>query len=274
MGTQWIKHKDGIAWEESGQLHRAGLCHGVTGRTGGVSPAPYHSLNLALHVGDSVSCVLENRRRLCAHLGCRLDVLTTPQQTHEDHVIAVGDSEIGRGAGSYHDAFPHTDALMTSRPGVLLLICIADCVPVLLHDPEAEVIAAVHCGWKSSVQDILGAAVEKMCALGANPENIHAAIGASIGKCCFETDRDVADAFFALLDPAMDERIEQRGDKFHIDLKEINRLWLLRAGIDPSRVDVHPDCTKCHPERYWSHRAMGEKRGGMAAMICLTEDML
>ena len=71
-----------------------------------------------------------------------------------------------------------------------------------------------------------------------------------------------------------DERIEQRGDKFHIDLKEINRLWLLRAGIDPARIDVHPDCTKCHPERYWSHRAMGEKRGGMAAMICLTEDML
>ena len=67
---------------------------------------------------------------------------------------------------------------------------------------------------------------------------------------------------------------EQRGDKFHIDLKEINRLWLLRAGIDPARIDVHPDCTKCHPERYWSHRAMGEKRGGMAAMICLTEDML
>ena len=84
----------------------------------------------------------------------------------------------------------------------------------------------------------------------------------------------MADAFFALLDPAMDERIEQRGDKFHIDLKEINRLWLLRAGIDPARIDVHPDCTKCHPERYWSHRAMGEKRGGMAAMICLTEDML
>ena len=84
----------------------------------------------------------------------------------------------------------------------------------------------------------------------------------------------VADAFFALLDPAMDERIEKRGDKYHIDLKAINRLWLLRAGIDPSRIDVHPDCTKCHPERYWSHRAMGDRRGGMAAMICLTEDAL
>ena len=84
----------------------------------------------------------------------------------------------------------------------------------------------------------------------------------------------MADAFFALLDPAMDERIEKRGDKYHIDLKAINRLWLLRAGIDPSRIDVHPDCTKCHPERYWSHRAMGDWRGGMAAMICLTEDAL
>ena len=105
-------------------------------------------------------------------------------------------------------------------------------------------------------------------------DTLRAAIGPSIGKCCFETDSDVADAFFALLDPAMDERIEKRGDKYHIDLKAINRLWLLRAGIDPSRIDVHPDCTKCHPERYWSHRAMGDRRGGMAAMICLTEDAL
>ena len=87
-------------------------------------------------------------------------------------------------------------------------------------------------------------------------------------------ERSTHDAFFALLDPAMDERIEKRGDKYHIDLKAINRLWLLRSGIDPSRIDVHPDCTKCHPERYWSHRAMGDQRGGMAAMICLTEDAL
>ena len=118
------------------------------------------------------------------------------------------------------------------------------------------------------------AAVSMMSCYGADPYTLRAAIGPSIGKCCFETDSDVADAFFALLDPAMDERIEKRGDKYHIDLKAINRLWLLRAGIDPSRIDVHPDCTKCHPERYWSHRAMGDRRGGMAAMICLTEDAL
>ncbi len=72
----------------------------------------------------------------------------------------------------------------------------------------------------------------------------------------------------------MDERIERRGDKYHIDLKSINRLWLLRSGLDPSRIDVHPDCTKCRPDRYWSHRGMGGERGGMAAVIVLTEDTL
>ena len=72
----------------------------------------------------------------------------------------------------------------------------------------------------------------------------------------------------------VDERIERRGDKYHIDLKSINRLWLLRSGLDPSRIDVHPDCTKCRPDRYWSHRGMGGERGGMAAVIVLTEDAL
>ena len=97
-------------------------------------------------------------------------------------------------------------------------------------------------------------------------------IGPAIGACCFETDDDVADAFHALLDPAVDEHIVYRGGKHHIDLKAINRLWLLRSGLDPSRIDVHPDCTKCRPERYWSHRGMGDRRGGMAGMIVLTED--
>ena len=100
------------------------------------------------------------------------------------------------------------------------------------------------------------------------------AIGPAIGKCCFETDGDVADAFHELMDPAVDERIERRGDKYHIDLKSINRLWLLRSGLDPSRIDVHPDCTKCRPDRYWSHRGMGGERGGMATVIVLTEDAL
>ena len=101
-----------------------------------------------------------------------------------------------------------------------------------------------------------------------------ASIGRVSGKGWFETDGEVEEAFDELMDPAVDERIERGGDKYHIDLKSINRLWLLRSGLDPSRIDVHPDCTKCRPDRYWSHRGMGGERGGMAAVIVLTEDAL
>ena len=101
MGIRWNTFDDGICWQESTLLYDAGLCHGVTGRTGGMSKAPFDSLNLALHVGDSVQAVLENRRRLCAHIGCDVSRLTTCQQTHEDHVVAVGLEEAGRGSAPY-----------------------------------------------------------------------------------------------------------------------------------------------------------------------------
>ena len=163
------------------------------------------------------------------------------------------------------------DALITNVPNLPLFAYGTDCCVITLYDPSTRCIGAVHAGWRGTASGIvLKTAVTMMSYYGADPYTLRAAIGPAIGKCCFEVDSDVADAFKALLDPAIDERIEQRGEKYHIDLKSINRLWLLRAGIDPSRIDVHPDCTKCHPERYWSHRAMGDKRGGMAGVICLT----
>ena len=88
--TKWVEHENGIGWEESTLLADAGLRHGVTGRSGGVSEGPFLSLNLGLHVEDRTQDVLENRRRLCALLGCDLQQLTTARQTHEDHIVAVG----------------------------------------------------------------------------------------------------------------------------------------------------------------------------------------
>mgnify|MGYP001524717455 CR=1 FL=1 len=219
---------NGLIYDTSDVITAAGsgAVHAFTTRHGGVSPAPYDSLNFADNKGDTSENLLENYRRLGEAVGF-------------DASRAVG------------------------------------CRLITLYDPTSRSIGAVHAGWRGTASGIaLKAAVSMMSCYGADPYTLRAAIGPSIGKCCFETDSDVADAFFALLDPAMDERIEKRSDKYHIDLKAINRLWLLRAGIDPSRIDVHPDCTKCHPERYWSHRAMGDRRGGMAAMICLTEDAL
>ena len=269
MGTQWIKHKDGIAWEESGQLHRAGLCHGVTGRTGGVSPAPYHSLNLALHVGDSVSCVLENRRRLCAHLGCRLDVLTTPQQTHEDHVIAVGDSEIGRGAGSYHDAFSHTDALMTSRPGVLLLICIADCVPVILYDPVKKACAVIHDGWRGTASRLASKTVFAMQTVyGSQPRDILAFIGPSISREHFEVSEATSD-IFRHMGPAYDQCVYKTADTVCVDLWQANQQLLLHAGLLPQHIDTTTHCAYQDEQAFYSYRRDGGHTGRMAAFAMI-----
>lgn len=247
--------------------------HAFTTRHGGVSPAPYDSLNFADNKGDTSENLLENYRRLGEAVGFDASRAVGCRQIHSDLVRIASEEDAGKIL--WNDRPYDADGLITNVPNLPLFAYGTDCCVITLYDPTSRSIGAVHAGWRGTASGIaLKAAVSMMSCYGADPYTLRAAISPSIGKCCFETDSDVADAFFALLDPAMDERIEKRGDKYHIDLKAINRLWLLRAGIDPSRIDVHPDCTKCHPERYWSHRAMGDRRGGMAAMICLTEDAL
>ena len=202
---------------------------------------------------------------------------------HVGRVGQYGVEELRHGAvGSVHlaceaDRYPvgsdkriECDGFVTDVKNLPIMIYIADCVPVLLHDPEAEVIAAVHCGWKSSVQDILGAAVEKMCALGANPENIHAAIGASIGKCCFECDDDVPEAVERYLGGKTDGLFENKPNgKTHVDLRGANARRLEQLGLKRENIDVSEECTMCLPEKYWSHRATDGVRGSMAATIML-----
>ena len=230
-------------------------------------------ITFADNKGDTSENLLENYRLLGEAVGFDASRAVGCRQIHSDLVRIA--SEENAGKILWDDRPYDADGLITNVPNLPLFAYGTDCCVITLYDPTSRSIGAVHAGWRGTASGIaLKAAVSMMSCYGADPYTLRAAIGPSIGKCCFETDSDVADAFFALLDPAMDERIEKRGDKYHIDLKAINRLWLLRAGIDPSRVDVHPDCTKCHPERYWSHRAMGDRRGGMAAMICLTEDAL
>ena len=257
MGFDGIVMADGLAVDFLKNTEGDTLHAGVAARKAGVDVSLWDEAFSRL--GEAVGFDASRA------VGCR--------QIHSDLVRIASEEDAGK---ILWDDRPYdADGLITNVPNLPLFAYGTDCCVITLYDPTSRSIGAVHAGWRGTASGIaLKAAVSMMSCYGADPYTLRAAISPSIGKCCFETDSDVADAFFALLDPAMDERIEKRGDKYHIDLKAINRLWLLRAGIDPSRIDVHPDCTKCHPERYWSHRAMGDRRGGMAAMICLTEDAL
>lgn len=241
--------------------------HMFTTRMGGVSTGVWDSWNFGENRGDDIECVKENYRRAGEIFGVTKDDFVITKQVHEIEVREV--SEADRhvvGTPVPYDA----DGLVTNMKGQPILIYIADCVPVLLEDAEAGVVSAVHCGWKSSVADILGVAVGKMIKLGAKSENIHAAIGASIGKCCFECDDDVPEAVEKYLGGDTEGLLERKENgKTHIDLRGANCRRLLQLGLKAGNIDVSDECTMCNQDKYWSHRGSEGVRGSMAAVIML-----
>ena len=238
--------------------------HLFTTRYGGVSTGDFASLNLGSNRGDPQENVAENYRRVAAFFGVGRDDCAVTKQVHGNEVrVVTGADKHVCGSKTPYEA----DGLVTTERGLPIFCFVADCVPALLCDAEHGVIAAVHCGWRSSVADILGVTVEKMCALGAEPESICAAMGASIGRCCFEVGPEVPEAMRRSLGPDAEAAIEPHGEKSHVDLKLLNRSWLEKAGV--RAIDICPDYTKCQPNRFWSHRVTGGNRGSQAAIIRL-----
>ena len=238
--------------------------HCFTTRFGGVSEGYLDSLNLGIHRGDKPENVVKNYEILGEALGFRVDDLVFTRQTHTNIVRVV--DETNRGEGLFRDVVPECDALVTATPGVVLAAFTADCTPILLHDPVTGAVGAVHTGWRGTVADIAGNAVRAMgeC-YGSRPEDIRAAIGPNIGVCCFETHADVPDAVRAVLGEEAEAFIVPAGEKFRVDLKGVNAALLRRAGV--RQIEVSGDCTACQPDRFWSHRRVGNDRGSLAAII-------
>ncbi len=138
----------------------------VTTREGGVSTGPFRSLNLALHVGDEPSRVLENRRRALTSLGAGLEDLVLGEQVHGAEVAVVDGSARGRGATTLTDAVPTADAIVTAHPGTVLGVLVADCVPIVIVDPAARVLACVHAGWRGTAGAVVDRALDAMVELG------------------------------------------------------------------------------------------------------------
>lgn len=244
--------------------------HAFTTRVGGISTGAFSSLNFSYGRGDPDGNVTGNYRRLGEALGMDVFSAAFTKQVHGAEVRICTDAERAKPG----DPAPYeADGLVTKVQGLPLLAFTADCVPVLLHDPIVRVAAAVHCGWRSSVLDILGAAVEKMVSLGTDPRDIRAAVGPAIGLCCFETGREVPEAVAAWLGGegwAFCLPEAGKAGKFMVDLRAANRCRLLQLGVRPENIAVSDECTVCSPEKYWSHRAAkGGERGSQCAVICL-----
>lgn len=240
-----LRPADGLRLLTWPALDASGVTAAVTARDGGVSGGPYATLNLSLSVGDEPSLVLENRRRLATALGASLDDFVFARQVHGAGVGVVGDADRGSGAYSLDDAVESVDALVTVTPGVTLAILTADCLPVVLHDPVAGVLACVHAGWRGTVAGVTAAAVTAMRDLGSRPSDLVAGLGPAIAGDSYQVGPDVHEAVTtafgaaaaAFLRPDRRPGADPKGqDRWLLDLSAANRHALREAGVPDDRI--------------------------------------
>lgn len=245
--------------------------HGFSTRLGGVSEGTFDSMNLSFTRGDNETAVRENFDRFCAAIGVKSKDVVVSAQTHTANVKIVTAADRGRGI-TREKEYTDVDGLITNDPNVVLCTQYADCVPLFFADPVKRVVATSHAGWRGTAAGIAAATVKKMVeAFDCNPADILAGIGPSIGFCCFEVDTPVYEAFCQV--PVFDEGCftADPQNKYHINLQEVNRRWMLDSGILPEHITVTDLCTKCHPDVFWSHRVTGDARGSLAAFIAIAD---
>lgn len=229
-------------------------------------------LNVGYGLEQSDLSITRNRMRLASALGFFPEQFVVGEQVHSSRITIVTEEYRGRGALDNNSRLPLTDALITDCKDVCLMTLTADCVPVLLYDPQRGVIGAVHAGWKGTVGAIVAATVGQMTTVfGCDPLNILAGIGPSIGKCCFEVGREVVEEFQQIGEG--DDRVVLAGraaGKNYIDLWEVNRRQLLQAGLIAAHIEMAGMCTSCEHDRFFSYRFEKGHTGRLGSGLIMT----
>jgi len=238
--------------------------HGFTTRAGGVSEAPFDSLNLGWNWGDKAGHVAENHRRLLCVSGA--EVMYRCTQVHGVSIVRVGGTDDSAKVATWQ-----ADGMVSDESGVGLSVHVADCTPILMACPETGACAALHAGWRGTVAGMAPVGVQAMASqFGCRPADLRVALGPCIGPCCFEVGPEVVEAFAAAM-PAGRETgviLSVPGKKAHIDLRRLQRLQLQAVGVSAQNIDASTDCTLCDPaERFFSFRRAGRATGQMVGFI-------
>lgn len=256
----------GVPYLSYPMLENTGIVmHGFSTRLGGVSTGHCATMNISTTRGDDPDAIKENKRRIAAAIGVKVEDFTYTFQTHTTNVAAVEESDRGK-------QFMETDGLVTNVPGICLVTFYADCVPLFFVDPVHRAIGLSHSGWKGTVHKMGKVTVERMREkFGTDPSQVVAAIGPSICQECYEVSEDVIEQFRENFRKELWEELFYRKEngKYQLDLWRANRAVLMEAGIAGERIAVTNVCTHCNPDILFSHRSTGTDRGNLSAFLAL-----
>lgn len=252
MELLWLKVPQ---WQKNG-----GPLHGFLGRRGGKSAGPYQSLNLSLRVGDDPETVTENICDVKKAVGVHGSRIVTMRQLHGDGIIEVKDKDI-KEAGE-------ADGMIAAQPGIALGILTADCVPVLLSAPGQRLAAVVHAGWRGTLAGLVMKMVDRLRErFGVEPASIQAALGPAIGPCCYEIGKDVSKPLIEKYGGLAQKSLKRRGEREFLDLRDLNRSLLEKAGLPPDQIFKIGPCTSCAIEDFFSYRKEGGETGRQLSFV-------
>lgn len=255
---------DKISFLEPDWASEVGLTAGFSTRNGGVSRAPYNSLNLGFGTDDLEAHVEGNRATFCRAFNLQSHQLLTVKQVHGTDLLLIDEENHDLS----HFRTIEADGIITNQRGIMIGVLVADCYPVLLHDPANGVVAAVHAGWRGAASGIVGRAVESMSKnFGSDAGEIRAAVGPGIGAHRFEVDRPVREAFRK--GSGHWEQIAKEVSLGHwqVDLALSCRLQLETAGLQAGHIESVSECTCCHQELFFSHRRDAGETGRQLGFI-------
>ncbi len=219
-------------------------------RHGGISPTPFASLNLGINTTDDPANVDENRRRFFEAIGTSPAQFAHTHQVHGTEVLRVA-------APGRYEGY---DALITSQPGLLIGVTVADCVPILICDAQNQAVAAVHAGWRGTAGGIVTKTLETMRKqFGTAPARCYTYVGTAIDELAFAVGPEVAAQFAPTLTP-----INPTTGQTCVDLKRANVAQLLAP---PAQIEVSPYSTVRHNADYFSYRHDGGQTGRMLAVV-------
>jgi YfiH family protein len=259
------KSENGFPYLQFQNLPNSGrLFQAIFTRQGGVSQAPFDSLNLSVSVPDKKERVYANRRIAYGLFGRDTDNVVHAHLVHGADVALVSHRDYGTW-------IPYTDGIITNEPGVALTMNFADCAPIFLYDPRKQAIGLGHAGWLGSTWDLPGALVRAMTeSFGSEPRDLIAGIGPCIGPCCYEVGEPVISKVLETFEDGESLLIEHgNGERPHYDLPEANRRNLERAGV--LSIEQSGFCTACHTDLFFSHRAEKGKTGRFGTILILGE---